>query len=93
MIAQVVDGEIKTIIQAADYPEPEYNPRGYLKGLSMMNLIYGPDRIKKPLIAKGKPGKGEFKEVSWNEALDYAAGRLQEIARKLPGNMDRNRWQ
>lgn len=82
MIAQVEDGEIKTIIQAADYPEPEYNPRGCLKGLSMMNLIYGPDRIKKPLIAKGKPGKGEFKEVSWNEALDYAAGRLQEIARK-----------
>lgn len=82
MVARVEDGEIKTIIQAADYPEPEYNPRGCLKGLSMMNLIYGPERIKKPLIAQGKPGEGNFKEVSWDEVLDYTAQRLREIAEK-----------
>ena len=82
MNALVEDGQIKSIIQAADYPEPEYNPRGCLKGLSMTNLIYGPDRLKTPLILKGKPGSGDFKEASWNESLDYTAGRLKEIADK-----------
>lgn len=82
MKAIVENGQIKAIVQAADYPEPEYNPRGCLKGLSMLNLIYGPDRLKKPLVRSGQPGKGEFKEASWQEALDYSAGRLKEIADK-----------
>ncbi|SDG99037.1 molybdopterin-dependent oxidoreductase [Desulfosporosinus hippei] len=82
MNALVEDGQIKSIIQAADYPEAEYNPRGCLKGLSMTNLIYGPDRLQKPLILTGKPGSGDFKEASWNETLDYTAGRLKEIAEK-----------
>ncbi|MDP4128129.1 MAG: molybdopterin-dependent oxidoreductase, partial [Bacillota bacterium] len=80
--AGVQDGQIKTIIQAADYPDPEYTPRGCLKGLSMMNLVYGPDRLKTPLIRKGAPGSNDFKEASWNEALDYTASRLKEIAAK-----------
>ena len=37
----VSDGRITTIIQSADYPEKSYNPRGCLRGLSMMNLVYG----------------------------------------------------
>lgn len=82
MIAEVEDGQIRTITQAADYPEQEYNPRGCLRGLSFNNLIYGPDRLQKPLIRKGKPGAGDFKEVSWQEALDHAAYRLKEIADK-----------
>lgn len=82
MKAGVQDGQLKTIIQAADYPEQEYNPRGCLKGLSMMNLVYGPDRLKKPLIRTGVPGTKNFKEASWEEALDYTAGRLKEIATK-----------
>lgn len=60
MVALVENGQIKTLIRAGDYPEPEYNPRGCLKGLSMMNLIYGPDRLKTPLIRTGERGKGEF---------------------------------
>ncbi len=83
MVAVVKDGQVKTVIQAADYPEPEYNPRGCLKGLSFpMNLVYGPDRLKKPLIKSGKRGEGEFKEVSWDAALDYTTKRLKEIADK-----------
>ncbi|MCB8814355.1 molybdopterin-dependent oxidoreductase [Desulfosporosinus shakirovi] len=82
MKALVENGQIKSIIQAADYPEAEYNPRGCLKGLSMTNLIYGPDRLQKPLILNGVPGSGDFKEASWNETLDYTARRLKEIADK-----------
>ncbi len=82
MLAKVENGQIKAITQASDYPEAEYNPRGCLKGISMINLIYGPDRLKKPMIRSGAPGKGEFREASWNEALDYTANKLKEIAAK-----------
>lgn len=77
--ALVVDGRIATLIQAADYPEPEYNPRGCLRGLSMMTLVYGADRLKHPLIRTGERGRGEFRRASWDEALDYTARSLRRI--------------
>lgn len=80
--AMVVDGQIKALAPTNDYPEPEYGPRRCLRGLSFINLIYGPDRLEKPLIRTGERGKGEFKEVSWEEALDYTANRLKEIVAK-----------
>ncbi len=80
--AYVYKGRIVQLIQAADYPESDYNPRGCLKGQSMLNLIYGPDRLKKPLIRVGKRGEGKFKAVSWDEALDYVADKLAEIMKK-----------
>lgn len=82
MNAMVENNEIKAIQQAADYPDAEYNPRGCLKGLSMMNLIYGPDRLQTPLIQKGKPGVDELQKSTWEETLDYTAQRLKEIAEK-----------
>ena len=80
--ARVTGGRISTLIQAADYPEQSYNPRGCLRGLSMTDLIYGRDRLKYPLIRTGERGSGQFRRASWDEALDHAAGRLQEIAGK-----------
>ncbi|KAB2888592.1 MAG: molybdopterin-dependent oxidoreductase, partial [Desulfobulbaceae bacterium] len=80
--ARVTNGRISTLIQAADYPEDSYNPRGCLRGLSMMDLIYGKDRLKYPLIRTGRRGSGEFRRASWDEALDYAADKLKEIAGK-----------
>ena len=80
--AVVHKGRIAYLLQAADYPEKEYNPRGCLKGLSFVNLIYGPDRLKKPLIREGERGEGKFRAVSWDEALDYVAEKLAEITRK-----------
>jgi len=78
----VTDGRISTIIQSADYPEESYNPRGCLRGLSMMNLVYGKDRVKYPLIRTGERGSGEFRKASWEEALDYAADKLRKIMDK-----------
>jgi anaerobic selenocysteine-containing dehydrogenase len=81
-LAQVVDGRIATLIQAADYPEKEYNPRGCLRGLSMVNLIYGKDRLKYPLIRTGERGSGQFRKATWEEALDYTAQKLKDIMNK-----------
>lgn len=79
MKACVQDGKIKSIIQAADYEDAEHNPRGCLKGLSFANLIYGPERMTTPLIRTGAPGTDEFKEASWDEALDYTGSELRRI--------------
>jgi len=70
-LAEVYKDKIVTLIQASDYPDDLYNPRGCLKGLSMTNLIYSKDRIKFPLIRTGKRGSGEFRKASWDEALDF----------------------
>ena len=78
----VSDGRITTIIQSADYPEKSYNPRGCLRGLSMMNPVYGKDRVKYPLIRTGPRGSGKFRKASWKEALDYTAKKLKNIMEK-----------
>jgi anaerobic selenocysteine-containing dehydrogenase len=78
----IYKGRIASLVQAADYPEKEYNPRGCLRGQSMLNLIYGPDRLKQPLIRVGQRGEGKFKAVSWDEALDYVSDKLAGIMQK-----------
>jgi anaerobic selenocysteine-containing dehydrogenase len=78
----VYKGRIQSLVQAADYPDKEYNPRGCLRGQSMLNLIYGPDRLKQPLISVGKRGEGKFKVVSWDEALDHVSDKLADIMKK-----------
>src|SRR5262249_2326016 len=41
-----------------------------------------PDRLTQPLLRTGPKGSGQFKEVSWDEALDRIAGRFTEVAAK-----------
>jgi predicted molibdopterin-dependent oxidoreductase YjgC len=54
--------------------ENEVN-RGNLcvKGRYGLDFVNHPDRLKKPLIKKN----GKFEEVTWEEALDFIAQRLQ----------------
>jgi len=75
----VVDDVIVDLKPAADYPCQEYNPRGCLRGMSMTHLIYGPDRIKTPLIREGARGEGKWRKASWDEALDHIAGHMTRI--------------
>ena len=78
-LATVVDDTIVDLKPAADYPCEEYNPRGCLRGMSMTHLIYGPERIKSPLIREGERGEGKWREASWEEALDYVADKFKTI--------------
>ena len=78
-LAFVRDGKIVKIQQAADYPDPVYSPRGCMKGLSYHLQIYGPDRITTPLIRTGERGSGEFREATWEEALDHVASEMKRI--------------
>lgn len=39
--------------------------------------VYGKDRLLYPSIRKGPKGSGEFSRVTWDEALDLIAGKMQ----------------
>ncbi|UCE84022.1 MAG: molybdopterin-dependent oxidoreductase [Deltaproteobacteria bacterium] len=56
--------------------------RGMLcaRGNAGIAQLYDPDRLKYPLLRKGKRGEGKWQRLSWDEALDYAAEQLKKIA-------------
>ncbi|HXR58545.1 MAG TPA: molybdopterin oxidoreductase family protein [Burkholderiales bacterium] len=45
---------------------------------------YAPDRLQHPLRRVGPKGEGEFKRVSWDEALDEIAARIKALAAEDP---------
>jgi anaerobic selenocysteine-containing dehydrogenase len=45
---------------------------------------YSPDRLLHPLRRTGPKGKGEFKRIGWDEALDEIAARLKALAAENP---------
>lgn len=52
------------------------------KGLSCLDLLYHPARIKYPLKRVGKRGEGKWQRISWDEAYNTIVRKLEEIAKK-----------
>ena len=46
---------------------------------AQLDYIYHPDRLQYPLKRVGERGSDEFVRVSWDEALDTVADRLQKV--------------
>ncbi|WP_323001609.1 molybdopterin-dependent oxidoreductase [Denitromonas sp.] len=55
---------------------PEGNPRGCNKGECGTDYMYGPQRIKYPLIRVGERGEGKWRRATWDEALDIIADKI-----------------
>jgi len=53
-----------------------------LRGKFARDILYSPDRLKRPLIRTGERGKGEFKETSWEKALEYTAVGFMKVRDK-----------
>ena len=52
------------------------------RGTGGIGAYTDPDRLSRPLRRVKKGGKQKFVPVSWEEALDFVADRLQEIRKK-----------
>ncbi len=48
-------------------------------GLSGLQALYGPTRVKQPLMRSGNRGEGRWKNVDWETALAEMTKRLDEI--------------
>ncbi len=77
VLASVADGKVVRLEGNPDHPLN----RGRLcaRGNAGTDLLYDPDRLKYPMLRTGKRGDGEFKRVSWDEALDFLADKLKKL--------------
>ena len=57
------------------------------KGSAGIMQHYSPARLSKPLLRVGERGKGEFKEIEWDEALQIATDWLQPIRERNPDEL------
>jgi anaerobic dimethyl sulfoxide reductase subunit A len=76
LLAHVDDGRLLSI---ANNPAGGPFMTGCAKGFQAHLTVNAPDRLRAPLIRTGRRGAGEFREASWDEALDLVAGRLADI--------------
>ncbi len=53
-----------------------------LLGLSGLQLLYGPTRVKSPLKRSGKRGQGKWERISWKEAISKIVEKLGELRTK-----------
>jgi len=58
--------------------------KGYLcpKGLSALEHLYHPDRLKYPLKRAGERGEGKWQRITWDQAIDEIAAKLNELKAK-----------
>jgi len=78
LLVHVTNGVI-TKIDPADYPNP--GDRGACaNGLATAELVYHQDRLRYPLKRIGERGEDKWQRISWEEALDNIAAKLQEVA-------------
>jgi len=76
------DGRIRYIEGNPDHPVN----RGVLCGKGSAGIMthYSPARLHAPLLRVGERGSGEFKEISWDEAMEIATGWLKRVRETDP---------
>jgi len=77
----VTDSNI-TSITSGDFGNPDFPPRICLRGLSQLQYVYHPDRLKYPLQSVGPRGSGQWQQISWDEATTIIANKFTETAQK-----------
>jgi len=68
------------VIKVEGDPDNSLN-RGELciKGLTSLEYLYHPQRLKHPLKRKGERGSGQWQEISWDEAEEEISTHLKKI--------------
>jgi sulfite dehydrogenase (quinone) subunit SoeA len=76
------NGKVRYIEGNRDHPVN----KGVLCGKGAAGIMqhYSPARLSGPLLRSGPRGSGEFKEISWDEALDLATSWLGGVRKSDP---------
>lgn len=72
------NGRITSVVGDPDHPIN----KGLLcakAGKPSIDLLYHIDRLNYPLIRTGERGSGQWRQASWDEAMDYVARKLLDI--------------
>src|SRR5512146_1690373 len=80
VIAEVTDGKVVKLEGNPEHPLT----RGRLcaRGNAGTSLLYDPDRLKYPQLRAGARGEGNFRRITWEQALDFFAQRLSDLKKK-----------
>lgn len=84
---QSVNGQVIKI----DGNSPDPKSRGKLcgRGQAGVSFMNDPDRLQSPMIRTGERGEGKFREVTWEEALDYTAEKIDQRGSRASRNFVR----
>ncbi|MCA8956774.1 MAG: molybdopterin-dependent oxidoreductase, partial [Planctomycetes bacterium] len=61
--------------------DPNSRGRMCARGQAALNHLYHPERLLYPLARVGKRGEGRWRRISWDEAYDMVASKLQAVQR------------
>lgn len=64
--------------ERASFPDERYD-RICLRGITSLERIYDPDRIKYPMRRVGERGADQWERISWEEAIDEITTKWKEI--------------
>jgi anaerobic selenocysteine-containing dehydrogenase len=80
MQVTVRDNRVEKVAGLKEHPRS----KGYLcvKGAVAKDILYAPDRLKSPM----KKENGDWKEISWDEALELIAHKLTGVKEKYGAN-------
>lgn len=81
---QVKDGVVVRVLPDNTGDDSEFgnhNIISCIRGRTMRQRIYSPDRLKRPMrrVAGTKRGEGEYEEISWETAFDEIAERMKSV--------------
>jgi anaerobic selenocysteine-containing dehydrogenase len=80
LLATVADGRVTAIEpDPSRYPYNASIQRGCRRWRAILEFLDHPDRVNEPLKRIGERGDGQWQPVSWEEALDDIASRLQTL--------------
>lgn len=78
------DGTIEQIKAHIDGEIPPLH--GCVRGYSHHHKAYAPDRLKYPLKRVGERGRGRYRRISWDEALDEVASQMLRVKEQHGAN-------
>jgi anaerobic dimethyl sulfoxide reductase subunit A len=83
LIAHVENGRIARL-DTDDRPDSLASPqlRACPRGRAYLRRQYHPDRLLHPLKRTGERGEGQFKQISWDEALEAIAAQFERVKTK-----------